>query len=120
MASLAAPRALPRGGQTSELEDRLAFQIRAYRLPAPERDTRWHPTRRWRADFLWRDRMLMVEVEGGAWVGGRHVSGAGFEADIDKYNAAVLMGFRVVRVSGRMVKDGRAIRVVWDALGGLR
>lgn len=96
----------------SELEDLLAFQIKALRLPLPERDVRWHPTRMWRADFLWREKKLAVEVEGGTWVGGRHVNGAGFEADMVKYNELVLAGYALLRVSGQMVRDGLAVDYV--------
>jgi len=40
--------------------------------------------------------MLAVEVDGGTWTGGRHTRGAGFEADCEKLNAAVIAGFRVL------------------------
>jgi len=41
--------------------------------------------------------MIAVEVEGGVWSRGRHVRGAGYLADLEKYNAAVVMGWRVLR-----------------------
>lgn len=72
--------------------------------------------RMWRFDFAWPDRMLACEVEGGTWAGGRHTRGAGFQADCDKLNAAVLLGWRVLRVTGQDVGDGTAIELIERAL----
>lgn len=94
------------------LERRLLFHIRAVGLPEPERELRFHPTRRWRFDFAWPDRKIAVEVDGGTWTGGRHTRPGGFEKDAEKINAATLLGWRVIRVTSAMVGDGRAIDVV--------
>ena len=72
--------------------------LRSVGLPAPVREHRFHPVRRWRFDYAWIDHKVALEVEGGVWTGGRHTRGAGFVADIEKYNAAVVAGWRVVRV----------------------
>ena len=72
--------------------------LRSVGLPAPVREHRFHPVRRWRFDYAWPGEKVALEVEGGVWTGGRHTRGAGFVADIEKYNAAVLAGWRVVRV----------------------
>ena len=93
----------------SELEDILYAQIEA---TPPMRQHRFHPTRRWLLDFAWPDRKVAVEVDGGTWSGGRHTRGAGFETDCEKLNEAAIMGWRVLRVTGTMVKDGRAIEYV--------
>jgi len=73
----------------------------------PERDARFHPTRRWRADFLWRTRVI-VECEGGIWTRGRHVRGKGYRNDIEKYNAATALGYRVFRCTTGMLEDDPA------------
>lgn len=101
----------------SNLEETLLFQIQVLGLPAPIREFRWHPTRRWRFDFAWPSILIAVEVEGGTWSGGRHVRGGGFEADCEKYNEAALAGWIVLRVTGSMIKEGRAIRLIERALG---
>ena len=72
--------------------------LRSVGLPAPVREHRFHPVRRWRFDYAWIDHKVALEVEGGVWTGGRHTRGAGFVADIEKYNAATVAGWRVVRV----------------------
>lgn len=100
----------------SELEALLALQIRAMGLPTPKPEHTFHPGRRWRADFAWPDEMLLVEVEGGTWSGGRHTTGAGFERDAEKYNQAVLDGWRVLRFTGGMIKRGEALNMIRKAL----
>ena len=85
-------------------------------MPQPETEHRFHSKRRWRFDFAWPGLMLAVEVEGGQWVNGRHQRGQGFEDDCVKYNAAALAGWRVLRFTGDMVKDGRALATVLEAL----
>jgi very-short-patch-repair endonuclease len=100
----------------STAEGELAWQIKAEGLPTPEREFRFHETRRWRFDFAWPDRKLAVEVDGGVWTRGRHTRGAGFERDCEKLNEAVLLGWRVLRVTPGMVKLGEAVRVLKVAL----
>ncbi len=72
--------------------------LRSVGLPAPVREHRFHAVRRWRFDYAWPEQRVALEVEGGVWTGGRHTRGAGFVGDMEKYNAAVLAGWRVVRV----------------------
>lgn len=100
----------------SEGEETLMLHIRAEKLPAPEREFRFAAPRLWRFDFAWPDRMLAVEVEGGAWNGGRHTRGSGFIRDAEKYNAAAMLGWRVLRFVTDQVRNGMAIAQVKEAL----
>lgn len=100
----------------SRLEETLAIHIRAAGLPEPEREYRFHPTRRWRADFAFPPQRLLVEVEGGIHSNGRHVRGSGFQADAAKYNAAVLLGWRILRFTARDIRSGTALSVIEQAL----
>lgn len=102
--------------RVSELENQLLFQIRAHQLPEPVCEFRFHQTRRWRADFAWPERLLMVEVEGGVFSNGRHVRGKGFEADCEKYSEAALDGWRVIRCTGTHIKSGEAVEWIRRAL----
>ncbi len=68
-----------------------------YGLPHPEREHRFDERRAWQFDFAWPAARIALEVEGGVWTGGRHTRGAGFLADIEKYNRAVVLGWVVVR-----------------------
>ena len=91
----------------SQAEDTLAFQMRAVGIPF-EREYRFHPTRKWRCDFLVAGRLL-VEVEGAIrQAQGRHQTVEGVDRDCEKYAEAMLLGWPVLRVSARMARDGRA------------
>lgn len=101
----------------SELEETFAGQIRLARLPAPVREHRFHPSRRWRMDFAYPTEKVAVEIEGGIWTGGRHTRGNGFISDCEKYNAAQLAGWLVLRVAAEHVRNGTALSWLREALG---
>lgn len=84
-----------------------------------QRQFRFHPVRQWRADFAWPAQMLMLEVDGGTFTQGRHTRGMGFEKDCHKRAAAVLAGWRVLHVTGALIKSGVAAQWVEQALKGV-
>jgi very-short-patch-repair endonuclease len=98
----------------SSAEDALAIQLRAAGIEH-EREFRFHPTRRWRADF--RVGQVLVEVEGGGFVAGRHGTGIGIENDCEKYSEAAALGYRLIRVTPRHIKNGYALDVIERAIG---
>ena len=57
------------------------------------------PTRLYKSDFYLPDFNLIIEIEGGQWVSGRHQRGFGFKLDIEKYNAITLAGYRILRLT---------------------
>lgn len=65
--------------------------------------------RRWRFDWSWEPEHVALEVEGAAWVQGRHTRGSGFVKDIEKYNSAVRLGWRVVRCLPSTLYDAATI-----------
>jgi very-short-patch-repair endonuclease len=102
----------------SALEARLALHLRACGMPEFEREHVFAPPRRYRFDFAWPELKVAAEVEGGTWTGGRHTRGDGFERDAEKYNLAALDGWRVLRFTAAMVRDGRALETIRKAIGG--
>ena len=68
--------------------------------------------RNWRFDFACPDMRIAVEVEGGGWTGGRHTSGVGFAGDLQKYDAAMRLGWSVYRCSPQMVTSGQAYQTI--------
>jgi very-short-patch-repair endonuclease len=78
----------------------------------PMREYRFHPERRWRFDFAWPDHFIAVEVEGLTPLGGRHQRMAGFRSDLEKYNAAAMLGWLVLRFTDLEIKRGIAIKQI--------
>ncbi len=117
------PRPVPRrrgatlpGATGSPLEALFASQLTAVGIHY-RREVVPLPPRRWRCDFQILDApRLLVEIEGAVWTQGRHTRGSGFVADMEKYNALTLAGWRVLRVSGGMVQSGDALRLVEQAI----
>ena len=58
---------------------------------------KFHDTRKWRIDFAIVDQKIGIEIDGGVWSGGRHTRGNGFVEDMEKYNAAVTLGWVILR-----------------------
>jgi hypothetical protein len=82
---------------------------------------RFHPTRKWEFDFAWEPIKLAVEIEGGTFGGGRHGSGPGFHKDCEKYNEAILLGWRVLRFDSMHLKQSAAevVDVIARAMGAV-
>ena len=83
-----------------------------------EQEFQFHTTRKWRADFHIKNTKLLIEVEGGIWSGGRHTRGKGYLGDMEKYNAATMMGFQVLRFSTEQVTSGFAINQIEGLVKG--
>lgn len=74
--------------------------------PAPEAEQVLIPGRRFRCDFVWRAARVVLEVNGGAFIQGRHSRGMGQIKDWEKLNLVQLAGYRVFQVSPKQVTDG--------------
>jgi hypothetical protein len=62
------------------------------KLP-PQAEFTFAKPRKWRFDFAWPEHRAAVELEGGIHIGGRHTRGVGFEKDMEKYNAMIVVQF---------------------------
>lgn len=84
-------------------------------LPRPHSEHQFHAVRRWQFDYAFPEPKIAVEVEGGIWTkgGAGHSHPLGIERDIEKYNAAAMLGWRVLRYApenlGNAVHDLRII-----------
>lgn len=83
-----------------------AWNVLAPGMVKPEQEYFFdkHIKRRHHFDFAFPLYMIAVEVEGNAWHvrgGGKHMQ----DADMEKYNIAVMLGWRVFRFSPAMLKN---------------
>ena len=87
-------------GAESPLERQFADLWQMLGGPELEREHRFEPTRRWRADFAYLGkRKVIIEIEG--W--GRHQRWQGYHDDIEKYNYATMLGYSLIRLSANML-----------------
>lgn len=96
----------------SHLEELLAIQIRAMRLPEPVREHRFHKERMWRLDFAWPEYKVAVEVQGGIWKKGGHSSGVGITRDLEKLDHAMRDGWLVYQCGSDLIRTGRAVDTI--------
>ena len=114
---------------TSPAELLLAVQLEQAGISF-QLEFRFATPRRWRADFVvalrecpnWpdghrMDEYVLIEIDGGGYVSGRHSRGAGMERDAEKQSAAAILGYRVIRCTPRQVEDGTALGWIRQALG---
>lgn len=99
----------------SHLEERIAIWLEREGLPRPVRQLRFAKAalgRQWMFDFAWPELGLALEVDGGTFMAkGAHNTGLKIMNDAQKNNAALLLGWRVFRVTERMFRDGEAFAV---------
>jgi hypothetical protein len=97
-----APAGRPAGGTSDTRQGALSILFERFWLEAGgsplEKEFRFAPPRKWRADYVHMPSMTIIEIEGGVWTGGRHTRAQGFINDARKYNAARLLGFSVFRL----------------------
>jgi very-short-patch-repair endonuclease len=81
----------------SHAEARMLELLRRAELELPLSNARLHG---YEVDFLWRDAMLVVEVDGYAY----HAHRAAFERDRTRDQVLVAAGYRVIRVTWRQLE----------------
>lgn len=101
-----------------EMRERLFSEVCvAHHLPVPVPEYQFAPPRKWRFDWLF-EGWVALEIQGGNWVGGRHVSAAALRDEYEKVNEAQLRGFLVLFCTPADIDSGAAFALVRRALGG--
>lgn len=69
--------------------------------------------RLFRADFFCPNLSLIVEVNGGQFINGRHTRGGkGYENDLEKLNLAQANGFNVLQFTYQMLERGEHCKII--------
>jgi very-short-patch-repair endonuclease len=99
----------------SHLEERMAIILKTFNPYPAEREHTFAPGRKFRADFAYPEKKILIEVEGGLFMRrGGHNSISGISRDIEKYNLAVTLGWRVLRyTSENMSQVVNDLRKLW-------
>jgi very-short-patch-repair endonuclease len=66
---------------------------------------RFHPVRKWRFDYAIVELKIAIEIEGGIWTNGRHTWGSGVIKDMEKYNTATALGWKIIRIQPNKYAD---------------
>jgi len=110
-----------------QCEAELAMQLRAMKIPH-KTQYRFHEKRMWRFDFAFPEIQLAVEVQGVTniqfhkgkpFIGG-HQSPQGMKNDLEKFDEAMRLGWRVYQCEQQMVSSGRALQTIEILLGRAR
>lgn len=95
---------MPKARLGGELAVKALLSLHGYQFT---QELRFHSVRRWRFDFalLPLSKGIAIEVEGGVWSGGRHTRGGGYIGDMEKYNEAAILGWKVLRYPASNISD---------------
>ena len=105
----------------SDLEERFLWLWRNQfpALPEPVRQQRVVADRKWSFDFAWPVERVAVEIEGGMFRGHGHQRGRSYQKNCEKYNAAVVAGWRLLRYTNLCLAE-RPVQIVEEVAGLLK
>ncbi len=78
---------------------------RRWEGPALTKEYKFSAGRRWRMDYYHEATRTAIEIHGGVWTQGRHTRGRGYLEDLEKMNAAQMLGIRVLQLGTGQVDD---------------
>ena len=105
--------------KASKLEETLAVQLRALKIPFEREVVGLVTGRRFRVDFLIHKR-LVVECQGGIWTKGGHSSGTGISRDCEKSAELLCAGYPVITCTMQQIQVGTVIEWTQRAIETLQ
>ncbi|MBA4349509.1 MAG: hypothetical protein C0415_05935 [Thermodesulfovibrio sp.] len=78
----------------------------------PIAEYRFHPVRKWKFDFAFPDKLIAVEYEGIFSNKSRHTGLTGYTKDCEKYSEAAILGWRILRITAPMLRNGMAFNLI--------
>lgn len=87
-------------------------------LPVCEHVFDTETERKWRFDYAWPGKKIALEQEGGIWKkgGGGHSHPIGIKRDIEKYNKAAQLGWRIFRTAPEDLLSPETIKLLKSVL----
>ena len=86
--------------------------IDAWEKDFQERYSRSKRSKRYRLDFAHPLSRTGIEIQGGVYNRGRHVTGSGYERDCKKYNLAYTSGWTIFLLTSTMAKDSAWLSLI--------
>lgn len=79
---------------------------------------KFHSERMWRFDYSYPDQKVAIEVEGlvRPWQKSRHTTNNGYKDDCEKYNNAIVLGWRVLRFTQDMILKKETFEILRQTL----
>lgn len=108
-------RKVKRGGKNAQKQpkyDAFCLLLRQHLGIEVVAEHRFHPTRLWRFDYAIPSHRIAIEIDGGVWIEGRHNRPKGYIADLDKFNNAAALGWRVLKFTRQQQFTTKALRLI--------
>ena len=86
--------------------------IDAWEKDYQERYLKSKRSKRYRLDFAHLESKVGVEIQGGVYNRGRHVTGSGYERDCKKYNLAYTSEWTIFLLTNSMAKDSAWLSLI--------
>lgn len=80
------------------------------------RQHQFHPTRRWRFDYVAAYSPIAIELQGGIYSNGAHSRATGQKKDMEKANHAAALGWFVFYLHTDNVTDRDALQLIADTI----
>lgn len=96
----------------ADAADRITKLCEMAGMSPPVRELWFANGRKWRADCVWPEPGLFVEIHGGVYVGGRHTTGEGLTNDVEKMRAAALLGWRTAVFTADEIETNSELVVI--------
>lgn len=91
--------------------------LRPHGIPEPKCELLFDPVRKWRFDFAWPAQKVALEIDGGLFSEGAHTRGLALIKQMEKQNAAVLAGWRILRYTPQqLTKAADDVRLMFEVL----
>jgi hypothetical protein len=86
--------------------------VDAWEKDYQERYAKSKRSKRYRLDFAHSLSRTGIEIQGGVYNRGRHVTGSGYERDCRKYNLAYTSGWTIFLLTSTMAKDSAWLALI--------